>query len=100
VAPWAPADVAAIVERCLAKDRAQRYANAAELAQALDAALSALERVTGATPPLTTLTEALHRLGAVRSPHDPVRARADTLGPGDIDVDASTVALGERGERD
>jgi serine/threonine-protein kinase len=64
-APWVPAPVAAVVDRCLSFDPAQRYPTAADLAGALDAALADLEAAVGPTPPLTTLTEALHRLANV-----------------------------------
>jgi serine/threonine-protein kinase len=66
-APWVPAPVAAVVDRCLSVDPAQRFRSAADLADALEAALAELEAAVGPTPPLTTLTEALHRLRGVRN---------------------------------
>jgi eukaryotic-like serine/threonine-protein kinase len=78
-APWVPPAVAAVVERCLHKDPDLRCRDAAELAAALDAALAEAERATGPAPPLTTLTEALHRLGAVAGPRDPLRTHARTV---------------------
>jgi hypothetical protein len=57
------------VERCLLVDPALRFSSAAELAAALDAALSRVEATVGPTPPLTTLTEALHRLASIPQDH-------------------------------
>jgi serine/threonine protein kinase len=66
VAPWVPSHVADLVARCLEKDRERRFESAAALAEALGAALDQTERTTGPAPPLTTLTEALHRLELVQ----------------------------------
>lgn len=65
-APWVVPEVAAVVERCLEKDRDRRFGGADELAAALTAALAQVERAVGPAPPLTTLTEALQRLAAVK----------------------------------
>lgn len=57
VAPGVPAALAAIIDRCLQKDPAHRYAGAGELAAALEGALGALDR---SAPPATVSNTEAH----------------------------------------
>jgi serine/threonine-protein kinase len=72
-----PAEVVAVLSRCLRRDRRERYATAAELAAALDAALSQLGLAGDLapllgldTPPAADGAPALEEAGAQTS-HDP-----------------------------
>jgi serine/threonine protein kinase len=96
-APWVPAPVAAVVERCLSKEPDGRWRDAFELSTALSAALEHVERTTGPAPPLTTLTQALHRLGAVAGPRDPLRTHARTVGLGGVTGEESTFSPTDAG---
>jgi serine/threonine protein kinase len=55
LAPWVPAYVVETVDRATRKDRAARFATAAEMGDALAVALARLERDVGPGEPLATL---------------------------------------------
>jgi eukaryotic-like serine/threonine-protein kinase len=62
LAPWAPGYVVEVVDRASRKDREQRFASAAEMGEALAAALERLEREVGPGEPLATLVAELNGL--------------------------------------
>ncbi|MEP6691999.1 MAG: serine/threonine-protein kinase [Gemmatimonadaceae bacterium] len=71
LAPSVPASLAAVIDRCLSKDRNARYATGAEMAQAIDAAAGEIARDAASTigaPPVLSAREA-----------DAVWSRAATL---------------------
>jgi serine/threonine-protein kinase len=59
LAPWAPSFVVEVLDRAAKKDRAARFADAVEMADALGAALDRLEREVGRGEPLETLVREL-----------------------------------------
>jgi len=100
LAPWVPEHIAAVVDRALRRERTERQASAAELAEALRAALSRLEREVGRGEPLATLVAELNRREDTPAPAtDPLAATAVTEVPvgsrsealESIDQDADTL---------
>ena len=60
LAPWAPAYVVEVVDRAVQKDKAARFADAAEMSAALDMAIARLEHEVGPGEPLQTLVAELN----------------------------------------
>ena len=78
LAPWAPSWVAEVLDRAVKKDRAERFADAVEMGEALGAALGRLEREVGPGEPLETLVKELRGEAAAKGPASsaPEKARA------------------------
>jgi serine/threonine-protein kinase len=114
VARDVPAVLASIIDRCLMKDPAHRFATAAELASVLEAAIAELDRPAAAKPPappsiisdteahavwrraaeLQALTGVQPRPEAVARPRDEAKDRARRAGFGVDDVRAAASEAG------
>ncbi len=106
LAPWVPDHIAAVVDRALARDRTQRHAGAAELADALHDARARLEREVGRGEPLATLVAELNRRDEPPPRAlDPLAATAVAAAVGavapvvfeSVDADADTLVKDRKG---